>query len=163
MKPFVTLVVCLFIGQWSLAQKINKADVPDAVLKTFESRMTDSLSVSWEKKDMNYFARFTKNNLHAVMQIAGNSDWILTQWDIPSEYLPKKLKDYLKEKYASYKIVNSKIEYKPGAEFYLVTVKRKKMVQVLRFSVKSEFIGIEPASVPEKAKNKSIPGRKTQE
>jgi hypothetical protein len=154
MIRFFILVFCLIIGQWSIAQKINKADVPAGVMKTFISRMPDTLPVTWEKKDANYIAHFTKNKLNASIQISDKADWLTTKWDIPSEYLPKKVKDYISEKYAGYKTVYAKLEYKPGGEFYLVSIKMKKEKPVLRFSVKAEFIGVEPVATPEKIKDK---------
>jgi hypothetical protein len=162
MKRIIILSVCLLIGLCAIAQKINKADVPLNIIKIYQSKMIDSLPATWELKNDNYIAHFSKSDLNANMVISDKNEWVNTQWEIPSEYLPKKVKEYISANYAGYKTSKTRIEYKPGGEFYLVELKKKKELRVLRFSVKSEFIGVEPSTPADKKKAKPAADNKAQ-
>jgi hypothetical protein len=152
MKQILLIALCLMIGQFAMAQKISKADVPAGVLKTFESKMPDTIPVQWERSGTDYIGKFVKNDLHAAIYISGKEEWVMTVWGIPVTYLPGKLKKYIIEKYPGYKATQASIEYKPGSENYLVSIKKKKAFSVLRFSIKSDFVGVEP--VPDAANSK---------
>lgn len=145
MKRLLILAICLIIGQFAFAQKINQSEVPASIIKIFKIKMTDSVSVTWEKSDIYYTARFTKSGLKANMIFSESAEWIWTRWELSSQYLPKKVKEYITSNYAGYKVLKAIIEYKQGGEFYLVTLKKKKETPILRFSIKNEFVGVEPA------------------
>jgi hypothetical protein len=156
MKRILIIAICLIVGNIASAQKIAQSDVPESILKAYKMKMSDTISTSWEKGDKFYTANFTKSNLKASMVFSEAAEWIWTRWEIPVQYLPKKVKDYIITNYAGYKTIKSIIEYKTGGEFYIVTLKKKKVTPVLRFSIKGDFVGVEetkPVTDP-KAKNK---------
>jgi hypothetical protein len=150
MKSLTFILICLFISQFAIAQKIEKSAVPAPVMKTYKSKILDSLATTWEKNDVFYIAHFIKNDHKGSVRIEEKGEWICTQWDIPPEYLTKKVKEYVAKKFMGYKTKSAKVEYKPGGEFYLVGVKRGKDAPVLRFSIKSEFVAKEPVPVVKK-------------
>lgn len=153
MKRFMlfSLVMLFFLNAFS--QKISESEVPASVIKSYKAKVSDSLATTWEKHETFYTARFTKSDLKASMVFAENSEWIWTRWEVPSQYLPKKIKEYLAANYPKHKIKNTIIEYKPGGEFYLVGLKLKKDLPTLRFTIKSDFVQVEPK--PEASKSES--------
>jgi hypothetical protein len=148
MKRLFVLLLCLVTGCFASAQKITPADVPSEVMNVYKTKISDSLPATWEKSGTGYIAHFKKKNLDARVVITDKGEWDLTQWDIPSEYLPKTAKEYIIQKYSGYKIKNAMIEYKPGGEFYLIGIKKGKDQPVLRFSIKAEIIGPETPDNP---------------
>jgi hypothetical protein len=110
------------------------------------------VAVTWTKFDNFYTARFSKNNLKASMVLSESAEWHWTRWEIPTQYLPKKVREYVAANYAGFKTAGTLIEYKPGGEFYLVSLKKKKENPVLRFTIKTEFVGTEPPRTEEKKK-----------
>jgi hypothetical protein len=129
----------------AFSQKIKASEVPQGILKAYQMKVIDTLTTNWEKIGSYYTAHFTKSNLKASMVFQESSEWIWTRWEIATQYLPKKVKEYITANYPKYKIASAIIEYKPGGEFYLVGLKLKKEMPVLRFNIKSEFVAIEPA------------------
>ncbi len=145
MKQFLlSLAFILVIFLPLSAQKIAESEVPSSVVKMYHMKMTDTVTTSWEKYDNFYTARFTKSNLKASMVFSENAEWIWTRWEIPSQYLPKKVSEHLVATYPKYKITGTTIEYKPGGEYYLVKLKKKKEKKTLRYSIKTDFVGEEP-------------------
>jgi hypothetical protein len=154
MKRIFLFTAIVMIVSGVMAQKIKESEVPSSVMKVYKMKQTDSLDVSWEKWDNFYTAIFTKSNLKASMVIGENAEWIWTRWEVPAQYLPKKVKEYISTNYASYKTIGAVIEYKQGGEFYLVKLKKKKVITTLRFTIKNDFVGIEPEIPTKDAKDK---------
>lgn len=138
-------LMILFAGTMAFAQSIKASDVPAGVLKAYQMKVIDTLPTKWEKSGEFYTARFKKSKLTASMVFKESAEWIWTRWEISSQYLPKKVIAYLTANYPKYKIASSIIEYKPGGEFYLVGLKLKKDTPIIRFNIKSEFVGLEPS------------------
>jgi hypothetical protein len=143
MKRLLIIVICLIVGNIASAQKIAQSDVPESVLKAFKMKMTDTVAVTWELSNSYYTVRFTKSDLKANMVFSESAEWIWTRWEIPTQYLPKKVKEYITTNYAGYKTVKAIIEYKSGGEFYIVSLKKKKVTPIIRFSIRGDFVGIE--------------------
>lgn len=146
MKKLGLLCLCMMFFFNSFSQKLSTSDVPAGVLKSYKMKIADSLPTSWEKTDKFYTARFKKNDLKASMVFSESSEWIWTRWEVSSEYLPKKIKEYITANYPKYKIIKTNIEYKTGGEFYLIGLKLKKDKPTLRFTIKSDFVSVEPAA-----------------
>ena len=147
-RIFAVVVVLLLAGIAGFAQKVSENDIPKGVLKAYFMKINDTIPTTWEKYESFYTARFTKDNLKGSMVFNEATEWIWTRWELPVNYIPKKIKEYLTSNYPKYKTISNIVEYKAGGEFYLVGIKLKKDEKVLRFSSKSEFVNVEPKTSP---------------
>lgn len=150
MKKILIGALCMSLCLSVFSQKVSPSQIPDPVLKTFRTKLADSLAAVWEKSGTVYLAAFTKNKLKGQISIAENGDWNYTRWEVPVEFIPNKIREYLKTNYPAFKIRSASIEYKPGGEFYLIGLQQKKELPVLRFTIKSEFVAVEPAEIKKK-------------
>lgn len=148
MKRLMLFSLSVLFALNVFSQKISTEDVPAKVMSSYYTKVPDSLPATWEKTDNSYTARFTRSDLKAQMTFSESSEWIRTQWELPAQYLPKKIQEYIATNYPKYKIKTTEIEYKAGGEFYLVGLKLKKDNPILRFTIKSVFVGIDAAVPP---------------
>ncbi|MEI6123630.1 MAG: PepSY-like domain-containing protein [Bacteroidota bacterium] len=144
MKKIFVLFVCSLIVLASSAQKVDKSNVPLEVKKMLFTKANDTLTPVWEKTVDYYKATFTKGELKAEIQIKENAEWIKTIWSLPYTYVPQKIKDNVLTAYPGAKVVSSTIQYRTDGDYYIIEAKKKKEIQLLYYSLKSEFIKIEP-------------------
>lgn len=152
MKKLISVLAVVLIAGGLYAQKVAEKDVPPAVLSTFKSKITDSVSVVWSKDSALYEASFTKNNMPVEVEIKETGEWVMTEWGIPAEYLPKKIKHHVDSVYAGYKLVETTIAYRTDGNFYLIEVKKKKDTQELTYTLTCEFVKSEKMVADKKEK-----------
>ncbi|MEI6764468.1 MAG: PepSY-like domain-containing protein [Bacteroidota bacterium] len=152
MKKLISLLAAVLITTGLFAQKVAEKDVPPAVLSTFKSKITDSVNVAWTKEGAIYEAAFTKNNMPVEVEIKETSEWVMTEWGIPAEYLPKKIKHHIDSVYAGFKVTETTIAYRTDGNFYVIEVKKKKDVQELTYALTCEFVKSEKIEAEKKEK-----------
>lgn len=140
MKKILLPFLLILLGLPGFTQKISTEEVPLPVQQASVTRIPDSVNVQWFHRDSLYLAEFEHKGMKAQASFTGNAEWLYTRWDLPVEYLTKKITTYLAEQFPGYKILHCMIEYKGGGEYYLVAVKKKKDKPVLRFNIKSVFM-----------------------
>jgi len=132
------------IGLVAYSQKIEKSQVPESVKKMFETKMTDTtLTPQWEKVGENFLATFSKGELKAQVLITNRAEWLKTEWEMPYQYVPQKIKDNITKSYDGFKVEKASVQYRMDGDYYVIETKKKKTIQILDYDLKGEFIKIE--------------------
>ena len=132
------------------AQKIKTSDVPENILKIYTTKLSDTVPAKWIKENDLYTAAFVKNKLHGSMVINERAEWVETQWELPVNYLPKKVREHMYANFQRQKIKYAAIVFRPGSEYYLVSLKKKKAPVRYKYSIKAEYIGTDPPEASSK-------------
>lgn len=152
MKKLFLLFVALIFSISCFSQKINEVDVPEAVKSTFKVRFPAAASIQWEKEDSVYTAAFMMDKTATEADFSDKGAWIETEWEIPVEYTPRSIKNYLDTAFAGFKIKELEImEYPSDGKLYLAEIYKKKDYQNIYFTLTGEFKKKE-AAVCEKEK-----------
>ena len=140
MKKCILLVLGLGLFISVSAQKVDVKDLPNGVSKNFKTFFPESFNAFWQKTDTGYFCDFSFNEAKTKAVFSMNGDLLHTEYNVPTQYLPKKIKDLLVEKYKGYKVKQLDVVKKPGdAEGkYRVILIQKKATETLLFTLKGE-------------------------
>ena len=143
MKKLISLVVCLFLMSNLFSQKLAEKDVTADVVKNFKTKYTQATDVKWEKTDAVFKAVFVQNEMKTEVDYTSTGQWVKTGWQIPIQYAPKSITDYLKANYPKFKldeliIVEEDKATIPG-KYYLVNSSMKKEKLSLKFNLKGEL------------------------
>ncbi len=140
MKKIAILFVSMLIVFGAFAQKLSDKDVPIGILNDFKNRFPSAEKVQWSKDNTKHVAEF-KHEDNNVRVEYDNSVWYRTFWNIPAEYTPMKIKDYVNQYYTGYKITKiDMMETNAQEKSYVVTcVKKKKEVMELYFELTGSF------------------------
>ncbi len=140
MKKLLLFSVALIFSASCFSQKIDESDVPDAVKNTFKVRFPLAASTQWEKEDSLYNATFLMDQTTTEAEFSDKGAWIETEWEIPVEYTPKAIKNYMDTAYAGYKIRELEImDYPVDGKLYKAEISKKKDCQNLYFTLNGEF------------------------
>lgn len=150
MKKTILLIACSFIAVAGFAQKIDRKQVPLDVKKILLTKANDTITPVWEKESGFYKASFTKGELKAEIQIKENGEWIKSIWILPYTYVPQKIKDNVLTSFPGSKVVGASIQNRTDGDYYVIEAKKKKDIQLLYYSLKSEYIKAEPKDVKQK-------------
>ena len=150
MKKTILLIACSLIAVAGFAQKIDQKQVPLEVKKTLLNKANDTLSSVWEKESGFYKALFTKGELKAEIQIKENGEWIKSIWTLPYTYVPQKIKDTVLTSFPGSKVIGASFQNRTDGDYYFIEAKKKKDIQLLYYSLKSEYIKTEPKEVKQK-------------
>jgi hypothetical protein len=144
MKKLTLYFLMMGIGLIAYSQKVDKSQVPEAVKKMFQVKTNDTLTPVWEKTGEDYLASFTKGELKAQVLINSKAEWQKTVWEMPYQYVPQKIKDNMLAGYAGFKVLKASYQNRIDGEFYVIEAKKKKVTQTVYYSMKSEFVKVEP-------------------
>lgn len=140
MKKLFVFAVMLIFSASCFSQKVDEADVPDAVKATFKTKFPSASTIKWEKEDTLYTAEFLMDQSKTEADFSDRGVWIETEWEIPLEYTPKAIKNYLDTAYAGYKINELEImDYPTEGKLYLAEISKKKDCLNLFFTLSGEF------------------------
>ncbi len=141
MKKIAVLLVAMLIVIGSFAQKINDKDVPKGIMDDFNVKYPTAEKVMWSMDVKKYVAEF-KHDDTDVKAIYENNYWQKTYWSVPLEYTPFKIKDYVNQYYAGYKIVKvDMVETNTNEKNYVAkVVKKKKESAELYFELAGTFL-----------------------
>ncbi len=138
-KIFVTIIAVLFASA-SFSQKVEESQVPSNVMNAFKARFANVMGVKWEKEDTVYAAEFLMNESPTEAEFNEKGDWFNTEWEIPTDYTPQAIKDYVNINYAKYKLREIVVtEFPVDGKLYVVEIATKKDCFALYFSLKNEF------------------------
>lgn len=114
MKQFKRLWALLLAGTFCLTScndetpengSVNPADIPSAILETFENQYAGATGVNWTKKNGYAVASFTApdaNRNTVAWYALENNRWNMTETEIPFTALPEKVKtEFNKSAYAA--------------------------------------------------------------
>ena len=152
MKKLISLVVCTFLMSNLFSQKLAEKDVSADVVKAFQTKYSQATDVKWEKSDAVFKAVFIQNEMKTIVDYTATGQWVKTAWQIPAQYAPKAITDYLTANYSKFKtdevlIVEEDKATVPG-KYYLVNISKKLEKHNLKFNLKGELDV--PAPAPEK-------------
>jgi len=140
MKKLFAISIAIIFASVSFGQKIDESQVPDVVVKTFKARFTTASSAKWEKEDSTYSVEFLMEDANTEADFTAKGEWLNTEWEIPAEYAPQDIKDYITKNYSGYKIKEMSVtEYPVDGKLYVVEINKKKDCQALYFTLKNEF------------------------
>jgi len=138
-KIFIFCIVALFASV-SFGQTVEESQVPDVVIKALKAKFINVKVTKWEKEDTIYSAEFLMNEAATEAEFNEKGIWVCTEWDVPVEYSPKAINDYISENYAGYKLKEVSITELPiDGKIYIAEICKKKTSSKLYFSLKGEF------------------------
>lgn len=153
MKKLFLFSIMLMFSALCFPQKVDEADVPDAVKSTFKVRFPFATDIKWEKEDTIYGSTFLMDKTTTEADFSEKGSWIETEWEVPVEYTPKAIKGYMDTTYAGYKILELEImDYPADGKLYKTEVSKKKDCENLYFSLTGEFKKSEKAVCEKKKK-----------
>lgn len=151
MKKVLLLIAFLLTAGAIVAQKTDPSQVPDIVKKSYKLKISDTVAPHWVKDGEFYTAAFNKGELKAEIRIRDNGEWSYTRWELNySKYVPQKIRENVTASYPGFKVQRAVIEFNPGGEYYVITVKKKKEVQHLNYNMKYDFVKAEKETAPDK-------------
>ncbi len=119
MKKLFVLSICLLFIQTSYSQKVNEAEVPQAVSDKFRSLFKNSKPEKWTKEKGNYEAQFMVGGSETSVVIDPAGNHLETETGIPVGALPKAILEACEKKFPGKKIKEaSKIVDDKGAVKY---------------------------------------------
>lgn len=141
MKKLFAISIAVLFTSASFSQKVEESQVPSNVMNTFKARFTNVKEVKWEKEDTVYTAEFLMNESPTEAEFNEKGIWLSTEWEIPTDYTPQAIKDYVNTNYAKYKLREIAVmEFPVDGKLYVIEIAKKKDCQELYFSLKNEFI-----------------------
>ena len=154
-KTILAAVAFVFIVNTACAQKIKEAEVPKAVVTSFQTHFKEAKAKSWDKeKDGSYEAEFDWNKVETSATFSADGKLQETEQEIKVSELPKTVTDYVAKNYAGHKIAEAaKITDAAGKMMYEAEVKKDKEEMDLLFDDKGNFIK-KTVEAPEKGDKK---------
>lgn len=143
MKTIIISLSILLFGITVNAQKIASDQVPMAVVNTFKTKISDTVNVVWNLAGDVYEATFTKGELTGHIFIKSTSIWEKSVWQLPYVYVPTRIKDHVAANYKGFKVQKSFLEYRTDGDFYVIEMKKKKLIQKATYNIKCEFLKVE--------------------
>jgi len=143
MKKSISLVVCMILMSNLFSQKLTEKDVSADVVKAFQTKYAQATDVKWEKSDAVFKAVFIQNEMKTVVEYTATGQWIKTGWQIPQQYAPKAITDYLTVNYPKFKldellIVEEDKATVPG-KYYVANISKKQEKHSIKFNLKGEL------------------------
>ena len=146
MKKTVLLVLsCGFIlGCGSLNKNgyknVDEKDVRPKFVHDFQTRRQNVENVSWQMVDSNcYIANFTTPENNNQIRIKFRNTSVETYWNVPLEYTPSNITDYIKENYDGYKLTQVDIVEIRRQKSYYAQISKKKETKTLEFDLLGNF------------------------
>ena len=138
----ITALAIVFATNTACAQKVKEAEVPKAVVTSFQTNFKGAKVEKWEKeKDGNYEAEFDWNKIETSATFNADGKLNETEQEIKVSALPKTVTDYITKNYTSHKISEAaKITDGDGKMMYEAEVKKGKEEMDLLFDSNGTFI-----------------------
>lgn len=153
MKTTIAGIALVFVANMGSAQKIKEAEVPKAVLESFQKHFNGAKAEKWEKEDGNYEAEFdvsrvSMDNLKAKKEeiemsalFSTSGELLESEEEIKVSALPAAVNDYISKNYAGYKIEEAaKITDSKGTVTYEAEVEKGKDEMDLIFDANGTFL-----------------------
>ncbi|MFX3625994.1 MAG: PepSY-like domain-containing protein [bacterium] len=120
----VGLIMLIAIGLNSVTAKINKTEVPQAVLEAFNKKYPKATDVEWEKDDLNYEVEFELEKVEYEATFSEDGTWLETETEITAKDLPEKVASAFKATYPKVKIKGVEKVETPKISFYEIEYKK---------------------------------------
>jgi hypothetical protein len=141
-NTIITAIAIVFVTSTACAQKVKEAEVPKAVVSSFQSNFKGAKAKAWDKeKDGGYEAEFDWNKVETSATFSADGKLMETEQEIKVSELPKTVTDYIAKNYAGHKIAEAaKITDAAGKMMYEAEVKKAKEEMDLLFDANGTFI-----------------------
>jgi hypothetical protein len=141
-NAIITAAALVFVINTASAQKVKEAEVPKAVVTSFQTNFKGAKVEKWEKeKDGAYEAEFDWNKVETSATFSADGKLNETEQEIKVSALPKTVTDYVTKNYAGHKISEAaKITDADGKMMYEAEVKKGKEEMDLLFNADGTFI-----------------------
>ncbi len=143
MKKIInTIAVIVLSINSSSAQKVKEAEVPKAVITSFQTHFKGGKVEAWDKeKNGEFEAEFKLNKIEMSANFSADGKLMETEEEIATATLPKTATDYITKNYAGIKIEEAaKITDSNGKITYEAEVKKGKEEIELMFDANGTFI-----------------------
>jgi hypothetical protein len=114
------LVAALFVSGTVSGQDIPAAEVPAAVVKTFNTRFPATTGLEWERKGELYEAEFHVNRVDHKALLDANGKLLKFKKDIRSTDLPPAVRNTIQTQYKNFKIDDTDKVESAGVIYYQV-------------------------------------------
>ncbi|MEI7595606.1 MAG: hypothetical protein WCK02_07660 [Bacteroidota bacterium] len=142
MKKLVVVFLMMFSVS-SFAQKLTVNDIPEGVKKTFEVTRADVTNPTWEKAGELFVAKFKIESGPVEMIFEQSGMLKTTKFFMDKEYLPLKIKTYIKDNAQGFKYSNYFYQVVQGEDSYIVEMVQKTKKKLMKFSIDGKFVSEE--------------------
>ncbi len=143
MKKINLFLITMLISTVLFAQKLAEKDVAVQVKNDLKNRFPAAEKAIWEKDNSIIKVAFINDG--SKIEVAyQNNIWQQTKWIMDTKYVPQKIKDYIAQHHAKYKIKELSFVDKNNRErLYEVKIaKKKKDKMTLIFNTSNAFLRI---------------------
>ena len=141
-STIITVAVIVISMNVASAQKVKEAEVPKAVVTSFQTHFKGAKAEGWDKeKNGEYEAEFKMNKVEMSANFSADGKLMETEAEIASTTLPKAATDYITKNYAGSKIEEAaKITNAANKVTYEAEVKHGKEEFELIFDASGNYI-----------------------
>lgn len=138
----ITVAVIVLSMNAASAQKVKEAEVPKAVVTSFQTHFKGAKADAWDKeKNGEFEAEFKMNKVEMSANFSADGKLMETEEEIATATLPKSATEYITKNYAGIKIEEAaKITDSTGKITYEAEVKKGKEEIELLFDATGTFI-----------------------
>ena len=136
-----TLVTSCAVNKKSKYKSVDEKDVPEKFVQDFKKRRPEIEQAKWQIVDSTcYIANFKSSGNDVSMRFENTS--VETAWNVPLEYTPKTILNYIDENYKGYKIESVEIIDIRNKKSYRATISKKAEEVKLQFDLQGYFTKI---------------------
>jgi PBP1b-binding outer membrane lipoprotein LpoB len=142
-KIALVLLACTLVTSCATTKKdkyksVDEKDVPTKFVQDFKKRRPEIEQTTWKMVDSTcYIAKFKASGNDVSMKFKNTS--VETAWNVPLEYTPKIITDYIAQNYAGYKIESIDIVELRNKKSYIATIYKKSEEIKLQFDLQGYF------------------------
>ncbi|MBO7277816.1 MAG: hypothetical protein J6U84_07650 [Bacteroidales bacterium] len=119
-------------------KSVDEKDVPAKFVQDFKKRRPEIEQAKWQMVDSTcYIANFASSGNQVSMRFKNTS--VETAWNVPLEYTPKTILNYIEENYKGYKIESIDIVELRNKKSYMATIYKKNEEIKLQFDLQGYF------------------------
>jgi hypothetical protein len=142
-KVALLLLACTFIASCAVNKNskyksVDEKDVPAKFVQDFKKRRPEIEQAKWQMVDSTcYIANFASSGNQVSMRFQNTS--VETAWNIPMEYTPKAILEYINQNYPNYKIESIDIIELRNKKSYRAIIYKKGSEIKLQFDLQGYF------------------------
>lgn len=115
------IFMLLFIGSFAMnAQDLQKNQVPNEVMATFEKAYSNVNDVEWEKRGNGFSVEFEQNRLDREVWYDASGEILRTEKELNVDELPAAVQKTLKTDYSGFRIEDAEMQEENNATTYFV-------------------------------------------
>lgn len=142
-KVALLMLACTLITSCAVSKKdkyksVDEKNVPAKFVQDFKKRRPEVEQANWKMIDStSYIAYFKSAGNNVSMKFKNTS--VETAWNVPLEYTPKTILNYIEENYSGYKIESVDIVDVRNKKSYVATIVKRQEEMKLQFDLQGIF------------------------